>query len=522
MASIWERENAHRLRWLALALVTIGLAWRFTRYLLLFPIWGDLLGPIEHCQIAPILFHWVERAMVHWLGTGEWVVRLPAFVACLASLALFWRLARLCLPPLACTIAVAILSVSIWPATMGALAKPYAWDLFFSLVLLTAAVTWLRRPECLGPLVFLAAVIPVAVLASYPVVFVAGAVSLALMKAIWRSPDRKAMALFVLFNLLLVATFAGHYFVVGRTHLASTVEDRWRAPEGTVPTASFASSASHTTTDQDMRRYWGPGFPPARPWAFTGWFLLANTGQMAAYPIGSATGGSILTVLVCLVGAWQLYRQGRRELLVMVAGTFGLGFVAALLHKYPYGASCRISQHLAPLYCLLAGLGVAVLIARLSTSGARWKATLAIFAVLAAIGMGGIVRDCRRPYRDVDSQWARQLTTSLLAHAGNDPVVTVQDVKSLLPVVQWQLGIHGEQVTSRPKVDWRELGRTHSSVWVLSFLQKREESTDLQAQLEQSGKPWRCIEQTTSLRAQERPREPVLYCRTYHWVLEGE
>src|ERR1700722_20205976 len=148
MASIWERENAHRLRWLALALVAIGLAWRSTRYLLHFPIWGDeamllvnyfdkgyldLLGPIEHCQIAPILFHWVERAMVHWLGTGEWAVRLPAFVACLASLALFWRLARLCLPPLACTIAVAILSVSIWPATMGALAKPYAWDLFFSL-----------------------------------------------------------------------------------------------------------------------------------------------------------------------------------------------------------------------------------------------------------------------------------------------------------------------------------------------------------------------------------------------------
>ena len=70
------------------------IAWFLTRYLLAFPVWGDeaflllnyrtrgfadLFGPIDNCQIAPLLFHVAELAVYKWLGTSEIAIRLPAF-----------------------------------------------------------------------------------------------------------------------------------------------------------------------------------------------------------------------------------------------------------------------------------------------------------------------------------------------------------------------------------------------------------------------------------------------------------
>jgi 4-amino-4-deoxy-L-arabinose transferase-like glycosyltransferase len=509
----WEHQHAHRLHRLAVALVAVGLAWRFARYLRRFPVWGDeamllvnyftrdyldLLGPIDNCQVAPILFHWIERAAVQWLGTDEFVVRLPPFLACLGSLALFWRLARLTLPPLARTVAVGVLSVSIWPATLGALAKPYAGDLFFSLALLVPAVSWLRKPERIGWLAVLAGVAPVAMLASYPAVFVGGAVSLTLLPAIRRNTDRRAMKLFVLYNLLLIGTFAAHYVVVGRAHLASPVHG--------------------STTAEGMHSYWAMGFPPSQPLAFIKWFFLAHTGQIAAYPLGAASGGSITTVLLALVGAWHLYRSSQHRLLVLVASTFALGFLAALIRTYPYGASCRLAQYLAPFWCLLAGLGASILIQRQDHPSVRWKATLAVCGLLALIGAGGMARDFLRPGRE-DGLWARQVAADLIARARSDPVLVVQAPDKVNPVFHWQLGRLSEQVSWLPDIDWSRAGLEGSSLWVFSYGGSyADEQSRLQRLLEQSGRSWRCAERKESLVVYRRASEGVEHCRIYHWV----
>ena len=55
----------------------------------------DLAGPLENCQVAPLLFHAAEWTSLRLLGTSELAVRLPALLACLGSLVLFARLARL-------------------------------------------------------------------------------------------------------------------------------------------------------------------------------------------------------------------------------------------------------------------------------------------------------------------------------------------------------------------------------------------------------------------------------------------
>ena len=514
----WEQQHARWLRRLALAIVVIGLVWRFTRYLLCFPVWCDeamllvnyfsrsyldVLGPINNCQVAPILFHWIELTAMRWLGTSEWALRMPAFLACLGSLALFWQLTRRTLPPLARTIAIAIISVSIWPATMGSNTKPYASDLLFSLILIMPAVAWLRDPSRRKPLVFLTIIVPFALVGSYPAVFVAGAVSLALVPVVWRRYERKTVVLFALYNLLLVGTFAAHYLLVGRTHLASPLGD--------------------ATTGEEMERYWQEGFPPLAPIAFLKWFVLAHTGQFAAYPIGSVNGGSTVTVLLALIGVRHLYRNGQRGLVVMFAGTLGLGFVAALLHKYPHGANCRLAQHLAPFWCLTAGVGVAVLIGRLAASRARWKATLTICGVLAAIGIGGIVRDVVHPYRDEDALWASEMLGDFMTCAGDDPVVSVQAPENLPALVYWQLGRRGEQVTWGPAIDWPLTVRQRSSLWVFSYgLPTEDEQDRLELSLLQTGQHWRCVESKPLTRHQHRKDQGVKHCRVYHWLRDQE
>ena len=172
---------------------------------------------------------------------------------------------------------------------MGSLAKPYAFDLFVSLALLVTAVSWLRYPPRLSPLVILTVAAPVAVWASYPSVFVAGGIGLALLPVVWRERKPTVGALFVTYGLLLVGSFAAHYLLVSVPHMASAV--------------------GNTNTAEEMHNYWKDGFPPsADPIAFVRWFVLAHTGQMAAYPLGATGGGSSLTVLIGMIGTVAMWR----------------------------------------------------------------------------------------------------------------------------------------------------------------------------------------------------------------------
>src|SRR5437660_1119811 len=133
MEAMPERQQA-LLRRFALALLVVGALWRTLRYLLQAPIWGDeamlclnflekdyagLTHGLLYSQVAPLLFLWGEATSLHLLGSSELALRLLPFLAGIGALFLFWRLARLALPPLAGTLAVGLLAVAIWPVSMG-------------------------------------------------------------------------------------------------------------------------------------------------------------------------------------------------------------------------------------------------------------------------------------------------------------------------------------------------------------------------------------------------------------------
>src|SRR5262245_27189531 len=156
--SLLQGRRTGRRSWLLL-LLALGMASRLVRYLLQFPIWGDeafvclnlmdrdyvgLTRTLRFDQVAPLLFLWGEAVVYRLLGGSELALRLLPLLAGVGSLLLFGRLAFAALRPSAALLAIGILAVSYYPVRHSCEVKPYAFDLFLSLLLLTPAVHWLH------------------------------------------------------------------------------------------------------------------------------------------------------------------------------------------------------------------------------------------------------------------------------------------------------------------------------------------------------------------------------------------
>ncbi|MBF8254430.1 MAG: hypothetical protein HW373_1125 [Deltaproteobacteria bacterium] len=141
------------ITWTAV-LLALNLAWRTVRYGLAFPIWGDeafvavnlfkhnfldFLQPLDHAQIVPLLFIWLQWGIAKLLGYHELAIRLLPFLAGLGSLFLFSRLAFHILSGHRALASVAIFAASFYPVRHAAEIKPYSTDLFVALALLTIA-----------------------------------------------------------------------------------------------------------------------------------------------------------------------------------------------------------------------------------------------------------------------------------------------------------------------------------------------------------------------------------------------
>jgi hypothetical protein len=320
---------------LALFFVALGLMGRAVRYALDFPLWGDeaslalnlagrdyagLADELDHFQVAPVLFLWAEKAALTHLGDSELALRLLPFLAGVAALLLFWRLAGALLPPTPAALATGFLAVARWPVTMSANLKPYSLDLLVSLALLALAAAWLRDPRRRW-LACLALLAPLAVGLSYPSVFVAGGASLALLPALWKRRVGSEWALFATFNVLLLTTFLASLLLLA--------QPRPGAPD----LRAF------------MADYWRRGFPPPEWWRAPIWLASAHSGQMFAYPAGAERGGSVVTFALFALGAAWCWRHRPRWLLGLCLAPFALHLLAAALHRYPYGASARLAQH---------------------------------------------------------------------------------------------------------------------------------------------------------------------------------
>lgn len=394
------------------ALVALGVAARVLRFALRFPLWGDeafvaanfidrgyadLLQPMDYHQVCPLGFLGLELSAVRLLGFNEFGLRIVPLAAGIAALLAFVRVSHLALRGWAWAWAVGVLAVGYYPVRHAAEAKPYSLDLLVAVLLLWPALRAWRAPREARWWWLLAAAAPAALLLSHPAVFVAGGLSLALAWPVWSRGSRGALAAFAVYNATLLASFLALY-------------------------AAFTGQQYSTEIGAGgMGEIWKDAFPPWRePLRLAGWLVDTHTGHMLAYPAGGKRGGSTATALACAAALVWMARRRQWSLMALITAPFGLALVAAALQRYPYGGSQRTMQYTAPLICLLAGLGAAWCLT-LVRSAPRRKALIAAALVgLALVGLGGMARDVRRPYKTPYDEASRRFVQTLVAETPPD------------------------------------------------------------------------------------------------------
>lgn len=393
-----EPIRGQRLRHWIWFFLALGVLARVVRYMLRFPLWEDegflasnflergyldLTGALECRQVSPLGYLWVQLTVVKLLGFSEYSLRLYAFVAGLAELFLFRHLAGRLIKGIPLLMAVAVFAVAYPCIRYSAEAKPYGTDLFVSLVLMTLAVEWWRCPSRQGWLWALVAAVPLAVGLSYPAVFVAGTISLLVAWVLWKSASRRGWIAWTAYNLLLLSSFAAIFYCSAR-HQSGTARGQ-------------------------MDYFYKQGFPPlAQPLKLPAWLLDIHTSDMLAYPFGGHHGASVLTFVCVSAGMALLIRRRHWFLASFCLVPLGLNLVAAAMHRYPYGQMVKFQLYLAPLFCVLDGLGVAAILTWLSWRRRGQHMHLAplrfVLVVLALVGLGSIARDVWFPAKSVSTQ----------------------------------------------------------------------------------------------------------------------
>jgi len=387
------------------AFVALGLVARMLRYVLQFPLWedeaflfmnmvgrsyADLLEPLrQYHQVAPVMFLWVEKAVTDVFGASELSLRLFPFACSVASLLLFTDLARRLLSGWAAVLAVALLAVSYPALRYAAEMKPYGVDLFAAVLLLWMWERWAVGHR--GWIWVMAGVTPVLVWLSFPAVFIAGGVSLAMLATLLQErrqvgAQKNAVTLWfswLAFNVVLVISFASFLFVL---------QSQFEVQGGF------------------MAAVWHNAFPPwEQPWKLPVWLLETHAGKFFAFPAGGKNFGSSLTLILCALGSIQIWRSERRlAVFLLLFGPALLHLIAAGMHRYPYGESSKFAMALAPAICLLAGAGAAWMAQTLSKKERTRQRIVNFWLIFfLVIGVGSMARDIIRPYKTLSDERAR-------------------------------------------------------------------------------------------------------------------
>jgi hypothetical protein len=345
----------------------------------------DLLLPLDYNQACPFLFLWLQKLIVSVVGFHEFGLRFAGFSASVASLILFRHLAVRVLAGPALILAVAAFSVGYPSIRYGAEAKPYGTDLLAAVVLLTLYAQWRHtsgqvRWLCLTAMT----VLPLAML-SFPAAFVGGGISLAALVALWREthvrPARTVCA-WMAINVMLCSGFLVLWWV--------------------------SAQAQNEHTGAVMRWHWSASFPPSTGFQdLARWLVVTHASDLSAWPLGGPNGASTATFLLCLCGVATCLRERRWDLLNMCLLPAAINLVAAALRLYPYGGHMRLTIYLGPAVCLLFGVGLSDCLRRVQVPRAQARLNRLALIVLAAVGVGSVLRDVARPYKARHDERAR-------------------------------------------------------------------------------------------------------------------
>lgn len=355
--------------------VLLGILARLLRFLVFKDLWGDeafmgmnivdksyseLLGPLGNRVVAPPMFLWLCKWC--WEQTHVlWAMRIPALVAGVASVYVFYQLVKSALSQRQAHWALILFACSMPTITYCSELRHYALDLLFSCSLLAMTVQLLKpQSPTKQKLVYLGMglIVAIGVWFSYVLVVIGVGIGVALSWMCLKNQlDGKRITHIIglaIFATLSAASLIALYLLVMR-HI------------------------QQGDSGQYMVKAWGEAFPPwDKPWLVPWWLIKTHTGKLLEYPAGDKNFASTGTTILCITGIVFLWKNSGKRLLTLLLMPLLILFTLASLKIYPYGGHVRIMLFLAPVFCTLAGIGISELI--LKTNPRHHNA----FGILAA------------------------------------------------------------------------------------------------------------------------------------------
>jgi hypothetical protein len=297
---------------------------------------AGLLTPLDNDQAAPIGFLFIERASVLAFGPNEIALRLFPFLASIATLVLVYRLCAENLGRWSAVVAVAL--AGLMPALFyysGEL-KQYSSDVASTLLILVLASGALRRGLTAGRAAGLAVAGMVVVWISHPSVFVlAGAGTTLILKGLIERRYRMA-AVAAAISACWLASFAFEYvFFLKDLQSNSFLAEFWDSAFLKFP----------PRTPKDLRVYPAIGFG-----------IFEALFQNASVDVDLSARMGVFLAASWMIGVVTLYRQGRRELLVLLFAPLAFAVLASVLHKYPLKGRLALFTAASTLPAIAAGI----------------------------------------------------------------------------------------------------------------------------------------------------------------------
>jgi Dolichyl-phosphate-mannose-protein mannosyltransferase len=349
-------------RWLHAGLLGAGVALRMIRYVSDRSLWLDesylalnlidrsysqLLGTLDFGQGGPAGFLLSQKLAVDVLGDSERALRLLPFLAGIASLFLFYAIARRILTPIAVSIALLLFAIGTPFLSYSGMVKQYGVDVAVALALLYLFLRLVDRPQFgARATVILTLAGAAAVWLSHPAAFVlagvgAGAIAVMLLRG-----DRRGLALLAIPFTAWLTSF-GAMFVL-------TLSEYKDLAEATAWYTSLRGSPHRNLYmlfgDSNLRLlHWAAGGlaptvavlgavsmwanPRLRPVLVAGATTVVTTlaaGYLGMYPAGQRFILFLVPLgLLCLAeGAVRLFRVLPRDLAAAFALVFGVVVLA--------------------------------------------------------------------------------------------------------------------------------------------------------------------------------------------------
>jgi hypothetical protein len=343
-------RSSRNLARAAIALVALGAVLRLIKFLDRPGLWvdeamialnigrrsyGGLLHTLDFTQLAPVPWLWLEKLLVDLAGMHELVLRAPALVAGILVPWLVWRAGLHLVGEWGAVVATSLTATGSALLFFSAETKPYSTDAAIAALLLLLVGRVLTRPIGDRSLRVLGVAGVLALLSSFPSVFVLGGIGIALLVRAAIARHAASLRAVVAWGVVWVLTFALPQLLLYRD----------------------------MGTSEGMQTFWKPamarlGEPGAieRASRAVNALLLTLTGQ-EVWP------GSELFLLVFALGAWAIARKrGVVTMLTVTAPLMLLG-TAWLLDQIP--ANDRLLLFAAPILALLSGAAVAELMHRI-------------------------------------------------------------------------------------------------------------------------------------------------------------